>query len=158
MLCLAEQFLLGASAVVKQEYVPGRALHICGDYLVLEILCHRFEQVKLQRSLHLLLHAITNNEHTKDTLVVERAIDARFELNTGQLPSQTIKRVSDEVDGAVGVVDVSGAVVHVKKMRGLCDAGKQWVIAAGSFLLLIETDGSTRGYENQPWETICHCC
>ena len=88
----------------------------------------------------------------EDALVVKRAVDAGLEADAGELPAQTEKSAGDEIDGAIGVVYVSGAMMHVEELGGLGDSGEQGVVAAGPLLLLGKRgtkSGEKRGGENR---------
>ena len=53
--------------------------------------------------------------------------------------------VFDECARAVGVVHVAGAVVSVEDFAGLGDGCEQWIVAALTFLLFVESDGGAFG-------------
>ena len=91
-----------------------------------------------------------------DGLVEECAVDAHLDRCPGQMLAYDAHTALDEGVGAVGVVDVSGAMVHVEHLVGLGDGAEQGVVAACAFHLLVEPDcgafGVARGAEHRPVE------
>ena len=80
-----------------------------------------------------------------DALVEECAVDAYLNLYPRQSLAHGAHTAFDEGVGAVGVVDVSGSVVHVEHLVGLGDGAEQGVVAARTFLLLVEPHGGAFG-------------
>ena len=77
-------------------------------------------------------------ESLDDDLVEECAVDAHLYLCPRQALAHGAHTVLDEGVGAVGVVDVSGSMVHVEHLVGLGNGAKQGVVAARPFLVLVE--------------------
>ena len=78
-------------------------------------------------------------------LVVERTVHACLDVGPGQCFTDAVDTVFDECARAVGVMHVAGAVVSVEDLTGLGDGGEQWIVAALTFLLLVESDGGAFG-------------
>ena len=62
-----------------------------------------------------------------------------------QRRSGTLKAVQHEVRGTVGMMDITGAVVEVKKLTGLIHSAKQWVVATRAFLDFVKPNGRAFG-------------
>ena len=91
-----------------------------------------------------------------DVLVEEGAVDAHLSLCPRQALAHRAYTALDEGVGAVGVVDVSGPMVHVEHLVGLGDGAKQRVVAARALLRLVEPHrgafGMTPGAQHRPVE------
>ena len=80
-----------------------------------------------------------------DALVEERAVDAYLNLYPGQSLAHGAHTAFDEGVGAVGIMDVSGPMVHVEHLVGLGDGAEQRVVAARALLRLVESHGGAFG-------------
>ena len=80
-----------------------------------------------------------------DDALVEECLSMRTSINPGQSLAHGAHTALDEGVGAVGVVDVSGPMVHVEHLVGLGDGAEQGVVAACPFLVLVEPHGGAFG-------------
>ena len=78
------------------------------------------------------------------------------EKNNSLPPMRETVSVLDEGVGTVGVVDIAGPMMHIEHLVGLGDGAKQGVVAARTFLFLVEPHcrafGMAPGAQHRPVE------
>ena len=84
-------------------------------------------------------------KHGYDVFAEESGVHADFDDDTWQGGADFVYACCDERQCVMGVVDVAGAVVQVEHLSGLRDGTEQWIIAAPSFMFLVEPDGGLFG-------------
>ena len=91
-----------------------------------------------------------------DGLVEERAVDTDLYLCPRQARAHGTHTVLDEGVGTVGVVDIAGPMMHIEHLVSLGDGAKQGVVAARTFLFLVEPHcrafGMAPGAQHRPVE------
>jgi len=79
--------------------------------------------------------------HLHQTFLVEKgAVDSRFDLRLRQRVANFRHTVQDEIQRTVRVMDIAATVIQIEELASLSHRTKQWVITAGSLLLLVETN------------------
>jgi hypothetical protein len=80
-------------------------------------------------------------QHANNVITEKGAVHARLNLAAWQYCPDFPDAIDDGILGAIGIVYIARSVPDIEYLSSLGDGGKQRVVAALAFLLVIETDG-----------------